>query len=155
MNIISFKNILDALRDVVEQQLGTFPNHSEIKTFGWGDLSDINTINIEGILMYVVPLSKEFVTENYSKYKFDIYFLDVVNSEIDNRLDILENTQAVATDILKKLGSNHFKKHYNFNLKSNSDLNVVLFDFEQNCLGWTISTYSDVYEGSECKINMT
>lgn len=154
MNIVTFKNIINAFEDVVNQQLAIYPQHTELKTFGWGDLSDINTINIEGILMYVVPLATELVETNLSKYKMDIYFLDVLDVNVDNRLQLLEDTILVGTDIMKKMGGNTFRKNYSFNVKPASDFSIVNMEFEQRCLGWVISVTIVCYNGSTCNINM-
>lgn len=93
-------------------------NHAQIKSFGYGDLSQI-TNDIETHLepeytrMYIIPGSTIF-NGSTIQYNFSIIICDKLEEDLSNQIDVLSDTLEIAKDIFTILHNSYGDEFGNF-----------------------------------------
>lgn len=148
MNRTTLKDIHNAIKDISVQNRLQYPEHLQIKSFGFGNVSEINTIEIDGVYLFLQPTISN-ITSNITQINFNLYVMDLIDE--NNSLDVLNDTLLIITDIAKFMTSTRFKKRYGF--KMMNSVNVTAFNgaFEQQTAGWVSEIQVEVFNGSTCK----
>ena len=86
-------------RTIIETFENFSNQHPLLKTFTWGDLSDVgrNNEKIEYPLMHVIPTPSS-VYEDYTDFTFQILFMDLLDDEELNQLDVLKESHLILQD---------------------------------------------------------
>lgn len=130
--MITLKNIVDAIRDISIQDRGTYPEHLQIKTFGFGPITDFDQEEINGCILWLIPTTHP-INGNLITYTFDLNIFDLVDE--NNNLDVVNDTLLIFHDIIKRLNSKNFKKNYGFSIDSEATPETVMYAFSQNVSG--------------------
>lgn len=137
----TLKNLVDDLEDF--SQL-----HSQIKEFGFGDISNISTKDTKYILMWVIPTNSN---SNNSQFimSFDVYILDLEKQDQSNLVTIFNETLMVANDI-----DNYFKHNPSeeYRLYNNLTYEPFSFRFDDVLTGYKINIELEIIDnGSVCQ----
>lgn len=86
-------------RTIIETFEAFSNQHPLLKTFTWGDLSDVgrNNEKIEYPLMHVIPTPSS-VYEDYTDFTFQVLFMDLLDDEELNQLDVLKESHLILQD---------------------------------------------------------
>lgn len=152
--ITSYKELLNDLGLIAM-------NHNQIKSFGYGLLSqitnDIDTkLEPEYVRMYIVPGSTIFNAGSI-QYNFSIIICDRVEEDLSNQVDVMSDTLEISKDIFTILHNSYGEEFGDFTTYYEPQFgsNVIPFleRFETILGGWTLNiTINQEYNYNECDI---
>lgn len=134
-------------KQVIQDLSGIAYYHEQIKSFGYGDLTQI-TMDIETNMepvytkMYVVP---GFVTlaQNRLLYNFSIIILDRINEDYSNQEDVMSDTLEICKDVFTILYQSYTAEWGGFSIDYTPiwgpNVTPFLERFEDILGGWTMN----------------
>jgi hypothetical protein len=86
-------------RTIIETFQSFADQHPLLETFTWGDLSDVgrNEEKIKYPLMHVIP-TPSTINPDYTDFTFQVLFMDLLDDQELNQLDILKETHLILQD---------------------------------------------------------
>lgn len=86
-------------RTIIETFESFANQHPVLQTFTWGDLSDVgrNEEKIKYPLMHIIP-TPSTINPTYTDFTFQVLFMDLLDDQELNQLDILKETHLILQD---------------------------------------------------------
>jgi hypothetical protein len=102
-------------RTIIERFETFVENHPIIKTFTWGDLSDVGRDNekIEYPLMHIIPTPSS-IYPDYTEFTFQLLLMGLLDDEELNQLDLLKQAHLLLQDFCNDFIND--KKDYTYAL---------------------------------------
>lgn len=125
-------------------------DHSAINTIVFGADSDIDNSDVSGVLLWydVDTGNTEGTMINYG---FEMYFLDVLNSDNSNLKDVLSDTLQVALDMSAMIYN--YDGDVEFDLPKRAQIQPVKHKYTSDYAGHSLSfTIQAPYEWNECQV---
>ena len=147
--IITLKLIVDALRDISIQDRAHFPDHLQISSFGFGEQSNINELEVDGVLMWLTP-SPSDINKTITTYRFEMIILDLLDNADSNVVDVMSDTAQIVADIIKRLSIRRFKEDYGFSINKVTSPEPTIGNYAQKMAGWSTVIEFEVFNGALC-----
>ncbi len=146
---ITLNTIVNALEDISIQNREIYPDHFNIKSFGYGPASDAEQLEINGVLMFVEQGEME-IEDQITRYSFSINIIDLLNNDNSNLQDIMSDTAQICEDIIKRMRKRDFEQEYGFK-PQNIVVGLPGMNLQsQSVAGWRIDVTFEVWNGTLC-----
>lgn len=134
---MTLKEIFDGLNDIAKKQ----PGIHEIIGNG-----NIYTLNEEGTFKFAVFCAVQDVHQfdvenNFTNYRFFLYYVDRLKSDESNKLDVQSTAVSTLKNIIKT-----FLEKYDVDLAASVDITPFTESFKQLCAGAYAAVSFTVYE---------
>lgn len=125
--------------------------HSSINTILFGADSDIDNTDVNGILLWYDVGDGGNSEGTQLNYPFELFFLDVLNSDNSNLKDVLSDTLQTALDMVSMIYN--YDGDIEFDLPKRAQINPVKHRYTSDYAGHSVTfTINAPYEYNECYI---
>lgn len=142
----------------IDKHLNTFANdHLQIHRYQFVDhFLEINTSGVTNYpLMGIAPISGK-VEKGQVSYQFEIMICDLVQKGDGDWLDVLNDMQRVASDIVTELRQGGMSGKYDWQMQENISMTAFKEKWDEEVTGWSfrVTLVSDFFY-DQCSIPTT
>jgi hypothetical protein len=149
------------LKQIIQDLSGIAYYHNQIKSFGFGDISQI-TMDVDTksepnyIRMYVIP-GNVILNQNRLDYNFSIIIMDRINDDYSNQRDVMNDTLEICKDIFTILYQSYTSEYGGFTLDYEPiwgpNVTPFLEEYETKLGGYTMNlTIEQAFDYNRCDI---
>lgn len=123
-------------KEIVDSMIAWGENHPQVKHIGWGKIDELQNL-ASYPCVFIVPTPSQIATNQVNE-KFDIYFLDKMRHDNQNRKDVFNSMELLSVDFLNHYDLNWFNDN-GFYVESPADYDRVDGDLEDYVGGIILS----------------
>jgi len=138
------------LKQIVEEFKTFTDNHFQAYDFGYGPITEINTKTLSFPMIWMSS-APSTMNMSYTVFNFDLYILDLTNSDQENLTDIMSSTQRIGKDILNYYKNSDIDEI--FELSESIRFAPITMNFDHLLSGWNFSFEITVID-QDCNIAM-
>ena len=135
-----------SLKTIIKRLEEFSQNHSQIESFGFGELYNISTKDINFPYMHVMP-TQTTKDGSFSKLNLEIYLMELERGE--NLIDIMSDLYLIGNDIISEFMETD--EDYGFSVNEKSVVaNPFTGDFDDLTAGWIWRLEIDYIQTNNC-----
>ena len=138
----------------INKHLNTFADdHLQIHSYQFGYIYDMATSGtIDYPLMFVQPESSG-VRKGEMEYKFTVFIMDLVQKGDGDWIDVLNDMQRIASDIVTEIRQGGFAGTYDWTLSEGVNMTSFKERWDEEVTGWSLNiTIKTDWDYNQCAI---